>query len=265
MFDLHPNHPLAFQAAIQNLASHGRSGEAVLLADKARRAHPENEQFESFYHYGLALLGLFEDAIKDGATDVKMFAAVAMEDFETAENILNEQLASEAADRYYGWGRWLYSIYQGEGSQDRLQNMVDLSLNKFAEDEIPWESQCRLYLIHDLRAVGRSEQTESMMDECRKQFEERLKVKYLCPCTLGAVVQYTILDGRMDKAVERADNWLSQGDSDITFHIDPIYSQLKNRPEYDDFLTRNAAQIQRQREIFLAGQEPSDKPVGSSF
>ncbi len=109
------------------------------------------------------------------------------------------------------------------------------------------------YLIHDLRVVGQGDSGESMMDACLEDFEERFKAKYLCPCSWYYVVLSTILDGRLDEAVERADFWLSNGDSNFGLHQDPIFAQLSDRPEYADLLARNTAQSQRQREIFLAG------------
>ncbi|MEJ2256322.1 MAG: hypothetical protein P8X98_04850 [Woeseiaceae bacterium] len=63
----------------------------------------------------------------------------------------------------------------------------------------------------------------------------------------------TILDRRLDEAVERADFWLVNGDSQAGLHVDPVFRVLSERPEYDGLMARNARQVERQREIYLSG------------
>ena len=63
----------------------------------------------------------------------------------------------------------------------------------------------------------------------------------------------TIIDGRLDEAVERADFWLSNGDSQAGLHVDPVFRLLSERPEYDELMKRNAEQLERQREIYFSG------------
>lgn len=253
MFDLHPDHPIAYQSAIGNLYNHGRFGEGLLMIEKALEANPENEEFNNFHSFGLAYLGLYDDAMAEGTTDVKLLVEVAKENWEEAEALLAEALNGEDAKRYYNWGSWIYSTNIGEGSQAMLEKMVNLDLTQMESEEIPWRDSCRPYLVNELRMIGRDEDAESIMVHCREEVEERFKAKYLCPCTWESVVLFTILDGRMDEAVSRADQWLTNGDSDLTLHVDPIFKQLADRPEYSDLLARNAAQIQRQRDIYLAG------------
>lgn len=110
-------------------------------------------------------------------------------------------------------------------------------------------------LINDLRDIGRGDETTGMLANCNKVFEERLKANYLCPCTFFGVVQYTIVDGRLDEAVTRADQWLSNGDSMSFLRHNTIFAKLKDRPEYEDLLARNEEQLERQRKIYFAGRE----------
>lgn len=255
MFDLHPDHPLAYQAAIENLGNHGRYGEAMLMMQKAIAANPGNQNFLEWEGWGYLLLGMTDKAREHGDDRIRFIAELISENYEKAAELLDEGLAGERADRWYNLGRWLYSVEQGENAIAQLDRFVQLELQSMTDDGFPWEQRCLPYLIHDLRTVGRPEQTEPMMDSCREGIEERFKARYLCPCTLNYVVLFTILDGRYDEAVERADFWLTNGDSDFSLHQDPIFSELADRPEYDELLARNAAQIQRQREIFLAGAD----------
>jgi hypothetical protein len=93
------------------------------------------------------------------------------------------------------------------------------------------------------------------MTQCHKQFEERLKVNYLCPCTWYGMVLYTIIDGRYEEAVQRADQWFTDGGSSSFFEWEPMFRLLADQPEYEDFLARNAEQLARQQQIYLSGTE----------
>ena len=78
------------------------------------------------------------------------------------------------------------------------------------------------------------------------------------------VVLVTILDGRLEEAVERADFWLAKGGSFTGLHVDRVFRELADRPEYGELLSRNAQQIERQRELYLSrggwgGLEKPDK------
>jgi hypothetical protein len=66
---------------------------------------------------------------------------------------------------------------------------------------------------------------------------------------------YTILDGRLDEAAQRADEWLSNGDSMSFLPLSQVFNKLKDRPEYPELLARNEEQLERQRQIYLAGRE----------
>jgi len=255
MFDLHPDHPLAYQAAIGNLANHGRYGEATLMLEKALKAHPDSEMFKRWKGWSYMYLGMYDEAARVGNDEVRFAAAMMSGDQEEAESLLDQGLAGKDPATWYPYGRWLYSVTKGEGSRERLGRFLDLYIANTESKGQPWREQCHPYLINELRMVGRDGETAGMMDKCQKQVEQRFKAHYLCPCSWFEVVQYTILDGRMDEAVQRADQWLSNGDSSFDLHIDPIFAQLSDRPQYADFLARNAAQIQRQREIYLAGTD----------
>jgi hypothetical protein len=222
------------------------------MIDKAIAAHPDNKRFSDFHSFGLAFLGLFEEADAEGNDQVKFMIAMAKEDFGEAERLLDENLAGEDAKEFYENGTWLYKVFQGEGSRERLAKLTNLRIAKFEEDQAPWQESCILYLVLDLRILGRESQTESMMKKCRDEMEERFKAKYLCPCTWERVVLFTIMDGRIDEAVARADQWLTNGGSDLTLHVDPIFNLLADHSEYPGLMARNAAQVQRQRDIYLA-------------
>jgi uncharacterized ferredoxin-like protein len=41
--------------------------------------------------------------------------------------------------------------------------------------------------------------------------------------------------------------------------MDPIIKEWSDRPEYEEFLTRNAEQVERQQALYLAGVKARDK------
>ena len=131
---------------------------------------------------------------------------------------------------------------------------LDKHLAYLEKNNVQWSSRCMTSLLYYMRDAGRADDTDGMMQRCHEVYEERLKAKYICPCTFYGVVQYTILDGRLDDAVQRADQWLSNGDSASWVPNDPIFRQLEDRPEYPDLLARNAEQLERQRQIYLSGK-----------
>jgi tetratricopeptide (TPR) repeat protein len=253
MFDLHPDHPMAYEAALGNLANHGRHGETALMLEKALAAHPENDVFQQWNGWQYLYLGMYREAYEAGDDQVKMVAALMQGDIPAADELLREGMASDPR-RWTSLGRWLYEVDTGEGASEQLRRYLDLDIARMNEEGFPWQERCMPYIINDLRQVGRGEETDRMMLSCQKEVEERFKAQYLCPCTWFRVVQYTILDGRKDEAVQRVDQWLSNGDSSFDLHLDTIFTQLEDRPEYAGFLARNAAQLERQREIYLAGK-----------
>ena len=191
---------------------------------------------------------------------VKLVVAIMQNDLETADELVERGMA-ENPKEWSSFGRWVAEfrvLSKDEGAQEQLRRYLSLDLQRMDDQGLPWRERCMPYIIYDLRQVGRADDTTNMMSRCQKQVEERFKAQYLCPCTWYTVVQYTILDGRMDEAVQRADQWLTNGDSSFDLHIDSIFSELKDRPEYDDFLARNQAQIERQRDIYLAGHDQDE-------
>ena len=264
MFELHPEHPSAYRTAIINLLNHGAFGEAMLLLEQALAAHPDNLQFRQISSWILASMGLFDEARESADDEMKFTIAMAMGNFDEAQQLLEEGLAGKDRKDWFGYGSWLYTIYNGEGADQQLRSLVSQELASLEEQGIPWQEQCRPYLIYELRAVEQPGQAERMMDQCRKNVEERFKAQYLCPCSWFNTVLFSILDGRKDEALERADRWLSNGDSDFTLHVDPVFRELSDSPEFPGFLARNAAQIEQQREIYQSGLLASAAATPSS-
>jgi hypothetical protein len=91
------------------------------------------------------------------------------------------------------------------------------------------------------------------MEECRNHTDERLKAGYLCPCSWFNLVLFATIDGRTDEAIERAREWLKNGDSSAQLRNEPIIKSWADRPEYQEILAGNEQEFKRQQEIYLAG------------
>jgi TolB-like protein/Tfp pilus assembly protein PilF len=255
MFELHPDHPLAYDAAIENLSSHGRYGEAALMAETALDAHPDNEDFRSWLSWMLMSIGLFDEAEALDDDQTNFFIALYQDQMESARSIVDRKLQEERPRQWYWYARLYYLKLGDEESMTRFRQLLDAQLARMDEVGVPWREQCSLYLINDLRTAGMEKPIESMMARCHKQFEERLKAQFFCPCSYYGLVGYTVLDGRIKEAVARADQWLTNGDSWVFLDQDPIFLQLSDQPEYADFLARNQEQIERQQRIYLATRD----------
>ena len=107
--------------------------------------------------------------------------------------------------------------------------------------------------------AGIEEGIDEMMGKCRKTTEERLKAQYLCPCSWFDLVTFAAIDGRIDEAVERTREWLNNGDSDSLLYMNSVLQEWSGRPEYQEFLDRNAEQVKRQQALYLAGVKARDR------
>ena len=254
MFELHPDHPQAYRAAIVNLSFHGRYGEATLLTERGMEANPDDPGFLRSQEEGFLRLGLTQQAAASGSPHIQFRAAMYEEDFERAEAIVVEQLKGDDPDEHWvSHGREIYALHSGANSEDKLRDFVAREVDYLDSRSDTWQEGCSPYLIVSLRTVGRNEPAERMMEKCRASLEEWIKASYLCPCSWYNVVLVTILEGNLDEAVERTDFWLSNGDSQAGLHVDPVFLLLSERPEYDELMARNAQQVERQREIYLKG------------
>jgi TolB-like protein/Flp pilus assembly protein TadD len=255
MFALHPDHPLAYNAALENLHAHGRLGEALLTVERGLQSHPENESLRDWRAWLLLQVGLYDEAEATGGEEATFYAMLAQQRYEEARALLDKQLAAEDPSYWYSNGRD-YLRAAGSGPADpEFSEFLDKSLATYEKNNVQWRERCMLVLINDLRDAGRGDEVAGMMQQCNKQFEERLKVQYLCPCSFFGLVMYTILDDRLDEATQRADEWLTNGDSMSFLPRMPIFRKLADRREYPELLARNEEQLERQRQIYFAGRE----------
>jgi TolB-like protein len=254
MFDRHPDHPLAYRAAILNLGMHGRHAEAQILQDKALTAHPEDQYVKRTLPIGLYLMGFFEEVEALEFDHFKFSAYMVDRRYEEAKALL-EKNQDENTGRWRNNARWYYRVAAGQQSLSKLSEAVDKAIASWDNKNYPWREQCAINLIYDMRIISHedTDAIDSMMAQCDIQFEARLRVGYICPCEAVQLISYTILDGRFDEAIERAEQWLGSWPT-IALAIDPIFALLADRPDYQSLLDRNDELLERQRQIYQAGQ-----------
>jgi TolB-like protein/Tfp pilus assembly protein PilF len=258
MFELHPGHPRAYSTLAANLSAHGRYAEAALLLEQALEEHPGNEMFQHWHARTLVTMGLFEEALEQGKDEVSFWVLLDQGRMEQARELMEKGLAEDHSARWLGAQRGYHLNLVRENGLQPLRTAVMRNLEYYEDEGIPWKEQCRLYLLHDMRLTGVSEGQDVMMEECRKVTEERLKAQYLCPCSWFNLVLFATIDGRTEDAIERAREWLSNGDSFALLHTDPILQLWSDRPEYAEILARNAEQVVRQQQLYQAGVAARD-------
>lgn len=255
MFSRYPDHPRAYKAAQMNLGMHGRHAEAQLMAEKALAAHPDNEEFKQGLSIGLFFMRFFEEVEALNSDNLQFRAYLADRRFDEAKALLDKH-QEEFPGTWLTNAREYYRVIGRGGNLESFADAVQQYIAFFDRRNVRWYDRCNVDLIYDLRETGiRMDAVDSMMSACRTEFEERRNANYLCPCNLQTLVYYLILDGRIDEAIEQGDEWLASGWSDVSLETEPIFALLSDRPEYLDFLERNAAQIERQRRIYLARKQ----------
>lgn len=265
MFDLHPNHEKAYFALARNLDAHGRYAESALALEEALEHYPENKIFQTWHAWALAWIGLFDEADSEGSDVVSFWVNLHFGRFEKARELADKVQGDTDLP---GWMRfdpkraftWEMRTEQG---LEPFKSAVAQHVAYLEEEGIPWTDTCRMYLMFDMQKAGITDGVEEMMAKCRKTTEERLKAKYLCPCSWWSLVSFATIDGRTEDAIARAKEWLNNGDSNSMLHLDPIMQEWSDRPEYQEILDRNAEQVERQKAIYLAGVEARDKATAN--
>ncbi len=258
MFELHPGHQAAYRALAANLSAHGHYGESALLLEKAMAEHPEIEEFREWHAFDLLNMG-FEEEVLEQNVDLASFNVYLEQGrIELARELLEKHLAGKP-DEDWLWAARTYTWEtRAEMGMPPFKSAVAQNIAWLDKNNIPWRDECRLHLLFDLREAGMTDGVDSLMAECRNHTDERLKAGYLCPCSWFGLVLFATIDGRTDEAIERAREWLKNGDSNAQLNTEPIIQAWADRPEYQEILSGNAEQVKLQQQIYLAGVAARD-------
>lgn len=253
MFDLHPDHALAYEAALDNLDAMGHESEAALLAEKAIAAHPEDENFRMWRAYMLLEIGLYDEAIAVGVDEASFWAYLDSGRSEEAKALIDAHLAKDDARLIWlSNARMYYDRVEGSSAQPKIAELMARSIERMDAENRPWRSRCSAYMVYELRLAGRDDDAETVMDVCRARYEQRLEAKYLCPCEWYGLIRFTILDGDYELAIERTKKWLDDGDSAAFFASNATIAAFTGHPDFPTLLARNDAEVARERQNYLA-------------
>jgi TolB-like protein/Flp pilus assembly protein TadD len=257
MFELHPGHPRAYSALGANLGSHGRSAELALMLEEALQKHPDNKNFKYWYAAALMNIGLFDEAQAQEDDHVNFWIYLDQDRIEDARGVIDKWLAEDTGHGLEHSVKY-YVTFRSELGEGPLKAAVTNRIAWLDENNEPWRDECNFDLLFALREAGVNEGVDNIFDSCRERTEERLKAKYLCPCSWFSLVKFATLDNRIEDAITRADEWLTRGDSNSLLRQDSIMKSWSERPEYRDILARNDEQVQRQKQIYFAGVAARD-------
>lgn len=252
MFDLHPDHVLAYRAALSNLDAVGRDADAALLNEKAMAAHPDYETFKNWYAIGLIELGLPDRALAREDDDASFSVYLSQGRYQEAKALLDTHLAKEKPD----W-TWLYNglaFYDETGgtqSQSRLGELMSRITARADAENAPWRDQCSPFAAYYLQRAGNQDDYDSVMNACRKRYTQRLEANYLCPCESLGLIVFTILEGDFPLATQRTDKWLRDGESNATLFEWPLFKRLESQPEFAAIQARNTEAVKRKQTAFL--------------
>jgi len=252
MFDLHPQHALAYEAALTNFDAMGREAEAALLAEKAIAAHPDDENFKEWLAFLLLEIGLFDEAISVGVDDASESAYLMTGRYAESKALIDKHLKDDEPEL-----QWLFNAHRyygqagGPDAEEQMTALVSRIIARFEADNYPWRSRCSPWFVDDLESAGYAEDAAAVMDVCRERYEQRLQAGYLCPCEWFGLVIFTILDDQIDLAVQRTEKWFDDGDSASFMTIAPAFDRLAGRPEYASLVQRNDAEVARERQYYL--------------
>ena len=255
MFDLLPDHPLVYRAAALNMGMHGRAADAQLINDKGVIAHPDNAFLKRTQPIGLYYMGFFNE-LEALDSDHLMFSAYLIQGhFEKAKAFV-DNIKKEGDRASLAYERTYYRTVGGVDDIASLAEAVGRSIEYRETNSKAWKRRCDTKMIYDMRVTQHKDTDAiiSMLAECDRILEKRLIAGYICPCDLERLVMYTILDQRFDDAIERADQWMDSGYSTPDLPSNPIFKLLSERAEYQGLLDRNAEQILRQRQMYLAAK-----------
>jgi len=257
MFELHPGHPRAYMALGANLNAHGRKAEMVLMLEEALEKHPDNESFKGWYAWGLVNIGLLDEAEARGDEHTNFWIYLGQDRLEKAREQLDKWSAEDAG---HGLEHSVdyHVAFRSELGQRPLKDAVSNRIAWLDENDVPWRDECDFNLLFALREAGVDTGMDDILENCRKKTDERLKAKYLCPCSWLSLVWFATLDNRVEDAIVRADEWLTRGDSFALLRQEPITKTWSDRPEYADILARNDEQVERQKQIYFSGVAARD-------
>lgn len=198
--------------------------------------------------FGLLQIGMAEN-ISDPDARFRRIMAIVEGDVAAHRAIIDEQDSN--------WD-WEMHYQYAHGTAEGLTQAVDGYIAQFEEKNYPWRTECDLTHALFFQEVGKVEAYDSIMSQCRQEYEPALETGYVCYCSWLSVIDYLILTGREAQAIQKLFEWFAKGGSELRFPNLEVVGLLQNRAEYEEFLELNAANLQHKQQVYEKAklQEP---------
>jgi len=238
---LHPGHRPVLGMRLSLLYVQGRIGDYASVVENALNRFEGDEELEESREFALVQLGLPERVAESKYPGVQRAVAIAEGDAAREREVLDTVASTD-------WEmHWQYR----HGTLDGLAAAVEKYIAGLEQEGRPWAESCDTTHALFFREVGKTESFDSIMKQCRQEYEPGIAAGYLCDCRWLNLVQYTVLTGDFDSAIERLEEWLDKGFSNNLLESNEVLSLLSEYPDYEKLMKKNQENVARQREIYL--------------
>ena len=239
---LYPWHRPVVGMRLSLLYVQGRMADYASVVESALTRFEGDEELEQSREFALVRLGLLERVAESESPAVQRSAAIVAGDAVREREVLDTVASTD-------WEmHWQYR----HGTPDGLAAAVENYITQQEQQGRPWAESCDTTHALFFREVGRTESFDSIMKQCRQEYEPGIAAGYVCDCQWLNLVQYTVLNGDFDLAIERLEEWLDKGYSSNLLESNEVLSLLSEYPDYERLMKKNQANVARQREIYLA-------------
>jgi tetratricopeptide (TPR) repeat protein len=238
---LHPGHRPVLGMRLSLLYVQGRIGDYASVVENALNRFEGDEELEESREFALVQLGLPERVAESKYPSVQRAVAIAEGDAAREREVLDTVASTD-------WEmHWQYR----HGTLDGLAAAVEKYIAGLEQEGRPWAESCDTTHALFFREVGKTESFDSIMKQCRQEYEPGIAAGYMCDCRWLNLVQYTVLTGDFDSAIERLEEWLDKGFSNNLLESNEVLSLLSEYPDYEKLMKKNQENVARQREIYL--------------
>ena len=238
---LHPGHRQVLGMRLNLLFVQGHLGEYASLVESALHRFEDDEELAQSREMLLVHLDLLERVAGSEYPTVQRALAIAEGDAAREREVLDAAASTD-------WEmHWQYR----HGTLDGLAAAVEKYIAHLEQQGRPWAESCDTTHALFFREVGKTESFNSIMTQCQQEYEPGIAAGYLCDCQWLNLVQYTVLTGDFDSAIERLEEWLNKGFSNNLLESNEVLSLLSEYRDYEKLMKKNQENVARQREIYL--------------
>ena len=238
---LHPGHRQVLDMRLSLLLVQGSIGDYASLVESALHRSEDDKQLAQIREMALVQLNLLDRVAESEDPSVQRILAIVEGDAAREREVLNTEDSTD-------WEmHWQYR----HGTLDGLATAVEKYIARLEQQGRPWAESCDMVHALFFREVGKTESFNSIMKQCRQEYEPGIAADYICDCKWLNLVQYAVLNADFDSAIERLEEWLNKGFSNNLLESNEVVSLLSEYPGYEKLMEKNQENVARQREIYL--------------